>query len=278
MKLPGLLVEFSESLKCIGEDFAKPKTFWIPVVLCIVPCVLLATKFRSNMPQLLVSAELSHQQFASQGGPIQDRDEFLGNLRVKIQSDLVAHISVPFPKTAAPPSNGKTEQPASVPSGGKARFLVKARITNVGTLTSTISYVSVKLMESIGGRMSSIGYATWPVGDVTLPQGQITPLGNPAGQTIEFNIISNGLVDYQTVELIGRPLRERYPKETTSRVEILASYLRLLALDDFWRQERLVAIADPANQARVFLVIQVYDIYSRTGAAECPIIDCGAWK
>jgi hypothetical protein len=279
MKTPRFLSEFCGLLKVIGEDFFKGKAFWIKVVLSLVPCVLLATKFRSNLPQLLVQAELSHQEFSAGDGPIEDRDEFLGNLRIRIQSDLISHISVPFPTAVGSASQRKQEQAGFIEKMGKARFLVKARVTNVGTLSSSVSTVSAKLMESIGGHMYPIGFASLPQEDAALPQGQITPLGNPAGQTIEFGISSDGLMDFQIVELVGRALRDRYPKESSGdRFKILTSYLRLLALDDLLRQDRLVSIADPENQARVFLVIQVYDIYGRGGAAECSIIDSGAWK
>jgi hypothetical protein len=159
-----------------------------------------------------------------------------------------------------------------------AVYTVKAKVTNVGTLSSTISSVSVRLIESVGGRMSWLGVGDWPKEDAKLPQGQIAILGNPVGQPIEFTLLGNGLLDFQIVEVIGRGLREHLPKDTRNRSEILTSFLRVFALNNFLRQEHLVSIADPANQARVFVVIEVQDVYGRKGSVECPVIDYGAWK
>ena len=123
-----------------------------------------------------------------------------------------------------------------------------------------------------------LGFGSWPKEDAKLPQGQIAILGNPAGQPIEFKLFGSDLLDFQIVELIGRGLREHLPKDIRNRPEILASFLHVLAWNNSLREEHLVSIADPANQARVFVVIEVNDVYGRKGLVECPIMDYGAWK
>jgi len=82
MSLPIFVRDFADSLRVIGRDFVKGKKFWLPVLLMITPSLLLATKFRSNMPQLTVSAEIVRQQYALKGQPLQNRDEFVRNLGV----------------------------------------------------------------------------------------------------------------------------------------------------------------------------------------------------
>ncbi|HEY4272905.1 MAG TPA: hypothetical protein VGM65_12950, partial [Candidatus Udaeobacter sp.] len=64
MNFRGCIRIFGDSLQAIGQDFIKGKAFWFPVLLAILPCVLLATKFRSNLPQLVVTAEVVRQQYA----------------------------------------------------------------------------------------------------------------------------------------------------------------------------------------------------------------------
>jgi len=82
MSLPIFVRDFADSLRVIGRDFVKGKKFWLPVLLMITPSLLLATKFRSNMPQLTVSAEIVRQHYALNGQPLQNRDEFVRNLGV----------------------------------------------------------------------------------------------------------------------------------------------------------------------------------------------------
>jgi hypothetical protein len=267
-----------DSLRVIGEDFIKGKTFWLPVVLAIVPSVLLATKFRSNMPQLVVAAELVGQQYALKGQGVQDREEFIEGLKRKIESVLPARAALPFATPSASPAREAEDVFSDWDAMPVAVYTVKARVTNLGALSTTISRVSVRLIESVGGRMSWLGYADWPKEEAKLPQGQIAILGNPAGQAIGFKLFGSNLLDFQIVEIIGRGLRQHLAKDTSNRREILASFLRVFALNNSFRQDHLVSIADPANQARVFLVIEVEDVYGRKGLVECPIMDYGAWK
>lgn len=269
---------FGDSLRVIGQDFIKGKTFWLPVVLAILPSVLLATKFRSNMPQLIVRAELVRQQYALKGQALQDREEFLEGLKPKIESVLSARAAFPFATPPALPPQGGEDVFTDWDAMPVAVYTVKAKVTNLGTLSSTISFVSARLIESVGGQMSWLGYADWPKEDAKIPQGQIAILGNPAGQPIEFKLIGSNLLDFQTVELIGRGLRQHLAKDTSNRPEILASFVRLFALNNSFRRDHLVSIADPAKQARVFLVIEVTDVYGRKGLVECPVMDYGAWK
>ena len=269
---------FGDSLRAIGQDFIKGKTFWLPVVLAILPCVLLATKFRSNMPQLVVTAEVVRQQYALKGQALEDREEFVQGLKRKIESVFPAQAAVPFATPSVSPAKEGENVLSDWDAMPGAIYTVKAKVANLGTLSSTISFVSVRLIESVGGRMSWLGYAGWPKEDAKLPQGEIAILGNPAGQPIEFKLFGSDLLDFQIVEVIGRGLREHLPKDIRNRPEILASFLRVLALNNSFRQEHLVSIADPANQARVFLVIEVDDVYGRKGLVECPIMDYGAWK
>ena len=105
---------FGDSLRVIGQDFIKGKTFWLPVVLAILPSVLLATKFRSNMPQLVVTAELVRQQYALKGQALQDREEFLEGLKPKIESVLSARAAFPF---ATPPASPPQEERTYLPIG-----------------------------------------------------------------------------------------------------------------------------------------------------------------
>jgi hypothetical protein len=267
---------FGDSIRAIAQDFIKGKTFWLPVILMILPSVLLATKFRSNMPQLVVTAELVRQQYALKGQALQDREEFVQSLKHKIESVFPARAATPFAMPSVSPMSPAQEGDNALSDGDAMRMAVytlKAKVTNVGTLSSTISSVSVRLIESVGGRMSWLGIAGWPKEDIKLPQGQIAILGNPLGQPIEFTLLGNGLLDFQIVEVIGRGLREHLPKGIPNRPEILASFLRVFASNDSLKQEHLVSIADPAKQARVFVVIEVEDIYGRKGSVECPVMD-----
>jgi hypothetical protein len=278
MNLTECVRNFGDSLRVIGKDFIKGKTFWLPVVLAILPSVLLATKFRSNMPQLVVTAELVRQQYALKGQVLQDREEFLQGVKAKIESMLSARVAMPFSAPPASPPRGGADIFSDWDAMPVAVYTVKAKVTNLGTLSSTISFVSVRLIQSVGGRMSWLGYAGWPKEDAKLPQGQSAILGNPAGQPIEFKLFGSDLLDFQVVEVIGRGVREHLPKDARNRPEILASFLRLFALNNSFRQEHLVSIADPEKQARVFVVIEVEDVYGRKGLVECPVIDYGAWK
>lgn len=278
MNFKGCVRIFGDSLRVIGQDFIKGKRFWLSVVLAILPCVLLATKFRSNMPQLVVTAEVVRQQYALKGQALQDREEFLQGLKRKIESVFPARAAVAFTMPSVSPAQEGENVLSDWDSMPVAVYTVKAKVSNLGTLSSTISSVSVRLIQSVGGRMSWVGYAGWPKEDAKLPQGQIAILGNPAGQPIEFKLFGSDLLDFQIVELIGRRVREHLPKDIPNRPEILASFLRVLALNNSVRQKHLVSIADPANQARVFVVIEVEDIYGRKGLVECPVIDSGAWK
>jgi len=96
MNFKGCVRTFVDSLQAIGEDFIKDKTFWFAVVLAILPCVLLATKFRSNLPQLVVTAEVVRQQYALKGQALQDREEFLQGLKGKIERVFPTQIAAPF--------------------------------------------------------------------------------------------------------------------------------------------------------------------------------------
>jgi hypothetical protein len=274
-----MVLKFFSALKAIGEDFLAGKAFWIPVVLALVPCVLLATKFRSNLPQLVVRAEFSHQEFAVGGGPFTVRDEFLRDLKTRVQGVLLSNMGAPFVGWTGAAATGSVDEATLLSGGSKVRFRVKVRVTNFGTVPSSVSFVSCELMESIGSHTFPIAFRTWPESKVPLPPGQETVLGNPAGEMVEFDVFDGSLSDFQTIELLGRAIRGHYPNESSDhRFRLLASYLRVLASNDFAKQDRLVSMADPEKQARVFVVVQVHDIYGRSGAAESNIIDSGAWK
>jgi hypothetical protein len=96
MKFKECADNFGDSMRAIAQDFIKGKTFWLPVIVMIVPSVLLATKFRSNMPQLVVTAELVRQQYALKGQALQDREEFIQGLKRKIETVFPTRTTVPF--------------------------------------------------------------------------------------------------------------------------------------------------------------------------------------
>src|SRR5207247_9620664 len=104
MNFKGCVRTFVDSLQAIGEDFIKGKTFWFAVVLAILPCVLLATKFRSNLPQLVVTAEVVRQQYALKGQALQDREELLQGLKRNIASVFPTQIDVPFATPSGAPA------------------------------------------------------------------------------------------------------------------------------------------------------------------------------
>src|SRR5437773_10847107 len=110
MNFKGCVRTFVDSLQAIGEDFIKDKTFWFAVVLAILPCVLLATKFRSNMPQLVVTGEVVRQQYALKGQALQDREEFVQGLKGKIESVFLAQAVAPF----ATPSGSEAKEGENV--------------------------------------------------------------------------------------------------------------------------------------------------------------------
>lgn len=230
------------------------------------------------MPQLEVSVELLRQQFQGPDKAILDRDQFLRGVTSSIEDKLSSQVLFPFRSITPALAPDRNPVPDLANRTSKVRFLIKARVTNVGTLTSTISNISVDLREHMGERWEDIGFGSWPQQEVELPQGKITALGNVNGETVDFDIYGNRFLDYQVVETIGRALRDKYPREFATRHALLESYLRLFAADDPARQERLVSIADPANHAHLDLVMTVRDIYGRVGFSEDQIIGSGAWN
>jgi len=170
MNFKGCVRTFVGSLQAIGEDFIKDKTFWFAVVLAILPCVLLATKFRSNLPQLVVTAEVVRQQYALKGQALQDREEFLQGLKGKIERVFPTQIAAPFATPSGSPAEGGENVLSDWDAMPSAVYTIKAKAANLGTLSSTISLVSVRLIESIASRMSWLGYASWPKEDAKLPR------------------------------------------------------------------------------------------------------------
>src|ERR1700730_125673 len=156
-----------------------------------------------------------------------------------------------------------------------AKVATKIKVTNVGSLSSTIDGLGLYIVEEIGGHREVWESHVERDLEIKLPQGQSTEIGGREGKTVLFWRISSVFMDYETVRLLGERLRVMNPSQENHYADA-SPVLNVLGsnADD---RERLLRIANPATRSRLLLVVEVWDVYGRRGSAEVDLLNSRDW-
>jgi hypothetical protein len=147
-----------------------------------------------------------------------------------------------------------------------AKISAKIRVTNIGSLSSTIRAVAMYIVEEIDGHRETWESHIEDDLEIKVPQGQSIEIGGGRGKSIIFPGTGTLFLDYEGIKLLGESLAKLKPKEK-NRYSYAIPFLQLLGVNAE-DSDRLLKIANPETRSRLLLVVEVWDVYGRRGSAE----------
>jgi hypothetical protein len=137
------------------------------------------------------------------------------------------------------------------------KIAAKIKVTNVGSLSSTIQGVGMYIVEEVDGRRETWESQVEDDLEIKVSQGQSVEIGGGRGKSIIFQ---SGMLffDYASIKLLGERLATLKLKER-SRYDYAIPFLQLIA-DDAEERDRLLRIANPQVRSRLLLVVEVWDV------------------
>jgi hypothetical protein len=271
--------EIGTYLWALVSDLAQGKSFWVPVSIGLMAAIVGALAISTNSPRLVAtvsSIAIRYQLLdTEQQGQKLSPDDAIAKLTVQIRDRLTRHLMLAF-------GEGANSMASSVEVSKddllKEKFLsgigllevnVRVKVTNIGGGSSTINALRLTVVEEINGQRHPLERAPNAEIAVKIGQGQRIEITPEGGRNFYFTHSFAAVVDYETVRLLARKTGGIYGSD---RSEIINPYLRLLALSDRRRQERLMMLADPQKRCRLLVVVNAFDILDRVGIGEAEIL------
>lgn len=272
-RLTGWLTEVGRLLEWCCQDLHDGARFWAAVISGTIPAVLAALAISAHSSRLVVAIQVDapgYQQWDSD----EPDEAWMNRLVTVIQEKIGEEVSDVGASGATPDSqekegeNGRFESPI-------VTFVVKLEVTNIGAAPSTLKVVASYIVEEVDGHRRRIDSTIDYPENIALGEGRPISVGGPEGYDVGFLSAGRRFRDYETVRIIQKNVATKHPKEKP--FTLAEPYLRLLTADDPARQERLLEINDPSHQARLFVGVEVMDIYGRVANQEVIVLDSTDW-
>jgi hypothetical protein len=274
--------ELRHNLRLIVNDLTRANWFWIAVLVGVLTSIVGAMAISSHMPRLAVAATAMSFRYGPTDKPSPELFVYRGQVRAmlleRVRAELGQRVASTFRSDNESDLVGDKQSNKGIdelyPRSLCVVVNVSIKITNVGSLASTLSSLTLNLVEDIDGHRESIDWHFADVGELKLPQGQIVNVGGDHDSPVRFCLSAPRFIDYELVDLVWGKLDWDQREEDN----LGPTYLRLLAGNNSARAQRLLRISDPAKHARIILVVEAVDIYGRRGVAETDVVKSTPWE
>jgi hypothetical protein len=257
------------------RDLTVAGRFWGKLGLTLVGLVIAALAVTALTPRLILVATAEQPEYLLPGNAAYSRERALHNLEEDIRAKLIHEVDSAFANNNSTEQNSSDAQKklsAELAALFMGRLNVALKVTNTGSLSTTIDELGMFIVEEQQGRRQILESQLDLKINQKLGQGETKILEGELAREFKFLISGRIFRNYETVRIIKRHLLEAR-SGYSDVAPVVNAYLRILEPRDQGRCDQLILIANPRKTCRLLLVASVHDIYGRVATGEAELFN-----
>lgn len=234
--------------------------------------ILAAMAISANVPRLILEGKAEEPRYRFLFPVADDHNKFVDLLKGVLQDHLNEKLNLFYERYG--PELPATVDPVKADKPLIVEVPVQLKITNTGTLNTTIRSAEIYLVEEIDRKRITRDQSESVLLDKVIPQGGTVELKEDLIKIRLFNS-ARLLLDYEIARLVCKSVERRFPKER-DWLTLSELYLRIMGGHQE-TMEHLHSLTNAETRARILLVIEIRDVYNRIGRSEITLMDSLEW-